>query len=124
MKKTYFGREAASQNWEVSVIIAETETRTRIIPLDKGYKHGINHSPDGFAWGYNGSGPAQLGFAILCEEFGPTIAKAHYMKFKASVLARLDMEKDFKLSFKEPVAEGLRAGHIDHLLMQHVEVEQ
>src|SRR5204863_5783137 len=25
----------------------------------------INHSPDGFAWGYGGSGPAQLALAIL-----------------------------------------------------------
>ena len=24
-----------------------------------------NHSPDGFAWGYSGSGPAQLALAIL-----------------------------------------------------------
>ncbi|MCK4554525.1 hypothetical protein KAU19_06245, partial [Candidatus Parcubacteria bacterium] len=27
----------------------------------------INHSPDGFAWGYGGSGPAQLALAILIE---------------------------------------------------------
>ena len=26
-----------------------------------------NHSPDGFAWGYGGSGPAQLSLAILLE---------------------------------------------------------
>lgn len=26
-----------------------------------------NHSPDGFAWGYGGSGPAQLALAILLE---------------------------------------------------------
>jgi hypothetical protein len=25
----------------------------------------FNHSPDGFAWGYGGSGPAQLALAIL-----------------------------------------------------------
>ena len=25
----------------------------------------MNHSPDGFAWGYAGSGPAQLALAIL-----------------------------------------------------------
>ena len=121
--KSYRGYGAADQNWQVDVITREGHV-DRVTPLSPGYKHGINHSPDGFAWGYNGSGPAQLGFAILCEEFGPTIAKAHYMKFKASVLGRLDMEKDFILRFKEPVAEGLRAGHIDHLLMQHVEVEQ
>ena len=26
-----------------------------------------NHSPDGFNWGYGGSGPAQLALAILLE---------------------------------------------------------
>jgi len=26
-----------------------------------------NHSPDGFEWGYGGSGPAQLALAILLE---------------------------------------------------------
>ena len=26
-----------------------------------------NHSPDGFAWGYEGSGPAQLALAIMLE---------------------------------------------------------
>jgi len=27
----------------------------------------VNHSPDGFEWGYGGSGPAQLALAILME---------------------------------------------------------
>ncbi len=27
----------------------------------------FNHSPDGFAWGYGGSGPAQLALAILLD---------------------------------------------------------
>lgn len=26
-----------------------------------------NHSPDGFNWGYAGSGPAQLALAIMCH---------------------------------------------------------
>ena len=26
-----------------------------------------NHSPDGFEWGYQGSGPAQLALAICCD---------------------------------------------------------
>ncbi len=28
-----------------------------------------NHSPDGFSWGYGGSGPAQLALAILADHF-------------------------------------------------------
>jgi hypothetical protein len=29
----------------------------------------VNHSPDGFEWGYAGSGPAQLALAILAHHF-------------------------------------------------------
>lgn len=29
----------------------------------------LNHSPDGFEWGYGGSGPAQLALAILMDCF-------------------------------------------------------
>jgi hypothetical protein len=29
-----------------------------------------NHSPDGFQWGYGGSGPAQLALAILADALG------------------------------------------------------
>jgi len=36
--------------------------------LDPGRSQKLfNHSPDGFAWGYAGSGPAQLALAILLE---------------------------------------------------------
>jgi len=29
-----------------------------------------NHSPDGFQWGYGGSGPAQLALALLADALG------------------------------------------------------
>lgn len=47
-----------------------------------------NHSPDGFAWGYAGSGPAQLALAILLEA-GATDAQAlaYYQDFKREFLA-------------------------------------
>jgi hypothetical protein len=46
-----------------------------------------NHSPDGFAWGYAGSGPAQLALAILLEA-GCTDEQAlrHYQEFKTYTL--------------------------------------
>jgi len=48
-----------------------------------------NHSPDGFAWGYGGSGPAQLALAILLELFPQDVAEAHYQDFKFQVIAAL-----------------------------------
>ena len=36
----------------------------KVRPLP-GYYRECNHSPDGFNWGYGGSGPAQLAYALL-----------------------------------------------------------
>jgi hypothetical protein len=47
-----------------------------------------NHSPDGFNWGYGGSGPAQLALAILLDYTGdPALAERHYQAFKAAHVA-------------------------------------
>lgn len=42
-----------------------------------------NHSPDGFQWGYGGSGPAQLALALLLDATTiPETALAFYQDFK------------------------------------------
>jgi hypothetical protein len=41
-------------------------------------QHLLNHSPDGFSWGYAGSGPAQLALAILLYA-GLTDARAVHL---------------------------------------------
>ena len=56
-----------------------------------------NHSPDGFAWGYGGSGPSQLALAILLELYGENIAQRFYMRFKFDIIAALPMQEDFEL---------------------------
>lgn len=50
-----------------------------------------NHSPDGFEWGYGGSGPAQLALAMLIDATG-NVGTAHalYQKFKFEFVARFD----------------------------------
>src|ERR1700676_5823260 len=60
----------------------------------------VNHSPTGFCWGYAGSGPAQLAFAILLDHFNGDVvrAKALYMDFKFKVIARLPMDENFVLT--------------------------
>jgi len=47
----------------------------------------VNHSPDGFNWGYSGSGPSQFALAVLLELYGKEIALAEYQSFKSQVLA-------------------------------------
>lgn len=50
----------------------------------------FNHSPDGFAWGYHGSGPAQLALAILLAAGVPERAAVElHQQFKAEHIARL-----------------------------------
>jgi hypothetical protein len=60
-----------------------------------------NHSPDGFNWGYAGSGPAQLALAICIElagvnfkerKFGPL--PFNYQEFKRKYIASLP-QSDF-----------------------------
>jgi hypothetical protein len=49
----------------------------------------VNHSPDGFAWGYAGSGPAQLALAILLKLLPKDFARSEYQDFKFDVIQRL-----------------------------------
>ncbi len=49
----------------------------------------INHSPDGFSWGYGGSGPAQLALAILLLFCEKETATTLYQDFKWEVIAKL-----------------------------------
>ena len=48
------------------------------------------HSPDGFEWGYGGSGPAQLALALLADCLSDDEqALAEYQSFKSAVVAGL-----------------------------------
>ena len=56
-----------------------------------------NHSPDGFQWGYGGSGPAQLALALLLDATTvPETALAYYQQFKWDVIAKLP-QSDFEI---------------------------
>lgn len=60
----------------------------------------VNHSPDGFCWGYRGSGPSQLALALLLE-CGATEQEAltWYHQFKDEAIATLPQE-DFEMPTK------------------------
>lgn len=59
----------------------------------------FNHSPDGFSWGYGGSGPAQLALAVMLHVNGGNkeAALSVYQEFKRQVVAALPMDKDFEI---------------------------
>ena len=65
-----------------------------------------NHSPDGFNWGYSGSGPAQLALAILLEVTdSEEIALAHYHDFEGQVIAAIpSQETDWEIEENKIIA--------------------
>lgn len=82
----------------VRVGIGSHKTIQRALPLRIDLK---NHSPTGFAWGYLGSGPAQLALAILAHEYGQQFALANYQSFKEDVVAKLSDASGWALTSTE-----------------------
>lgn len=75
---------------------------TRIVWLDGQYldphpsQTVYNHSPDGFSWGYGGSGPSQLALAIILKLTGKSNG---YQDFKWKYIATLP-QADFEIVFE------------------------
>lgn len=53
----------------------------------KPLSHIVRHSPDGFNWGYGGSGPADTALSILTDCVGKSVAEAFYQEFKQQFVA-------------------------------------
>lgn len=85
--------------------IFEGKAETREVWIDGQYlspdysQKCFNHSPDGFNWGYMGSGPSQLALAIMLEFLSEHEALALYMQFKGEFVAKLPQGQDFKVQF-------------------------
>jgi hypothetical protein len=77
----------------VSIVKARGGPFVRPLPV----RHDVrNHSPDGFQWGYAGSGPAQLALAICLHALGErqrARAVKVYQAFKFAVLAPLALDE-------------------------------
>ncbi len=67
MEKKYFGRPERTPRGGFVVEVVTGSKRLR--PLNP--RNDLwDHSPDGFAWGYAGSGPAQLALALAADVLG------------------------------------------------------
>lgn len=64
-------------------------------------EHHIRHSPDGHAWGYGGSGPAELAKDILWDFLGYEPPMDMYQAFKFQVISRIDQNQGFSISENE-----------------------
>jgi len=51
-------------------------------------RHIVFHSPDGFSWGYGGSGPSELARCLLIEVVGEELANEYYQDFKEQFVSR------------------------------------
>lgn len=69
-------------------------------------KEVINHSPDGFNWGYGGSGPSQLALAILMKVTDKDTALALHQAFKWNFVAKWPQNENFDVNID--IAEWLR----------------
>lgn len=78
-------------------------------PIPK-YFSEINHSPDGFQWGYGGSGPAQAAYAILRtamqfslmnEQERIFLAKYLYQQFKWDIVAKFSKDRPWILALQD-----------------------
>ena len=85
--------------------------RRRLLPTES--QKVYNHSPDGFEWGYEGSGPAQLALALLLDAtFDPEISVALHQPFKREFVATWG--DTWQISAKE-IYEWAKAEHLKHL---------
>lgn len=91
--KKYVGTVTPGQmNWYVTV-----DGKSLPLRLDL-----AEHSPDGFAWGYSGSGPSQLALALLADASGnDEWALAHYQRFKGAFVAGLDKDLPWERTDEE-----------------------
>ena len=89
----YYGYVVGPMQWVVQVIERDGTPRNLKARTDE-----VNHSPDGFAWGYAGSAPAQLAYAMLRDVTGDkALSERLYQAFKTDVIAKLDKDESFRL---------------------------
>ncbi|HEV8514066.1 MAG TPA: DUF6166 domain-containing protein [Cyclobacteriaceae bacterium] len=102
MKEIMARKERYQKSYKMTVQLKGEFSTNRVWLFEKEILPGEslkvkNHSPDGFLWGYGGSGPAQLALAICIEMFGVDKAMEVYQNFKwkhISGLPRQDFELD------------------------------
>lgn len=88
-EKHYIG-ERSGQPGPANVRVIENGKGRALNP-----RHDLrNHSPDGFQWGYGGSGPAQLALALVADATGDDeLAQRTYQRFKFNIIAGIQADR-------------------------------
>ena len=89
MLKTYVGDLGLGRMEQGGFYVAVHENKKFANWLDpKPSQDIINHSPNGFNWGYTGSGPAQLALALLYDiTKNKDLSLRYYQDFKFQIIA-------------------------------------
>lgn len=83
--------KGSRRRWGSSCMVENGKTSYWLHPLVSQKLR--NHSPDGFEWGYGGSGPSQLALAILLDfTRNKKIALRFYQDFKWRFVAGFEEE--------------------------------
>jgi hypothetical protein len=82
-------------------------------------EHAVRHSPDGFSWGYSGSGPADLARSILADHLGYVPPPTVYQEFKRYFVARWEQGRPWQITSSQ-IAEWLDQSGSHETLRQHL----
>jgi hypothetical protein len=97
VKKEYLAIFRGDNSGAVMVRVFDagiTPVSSYVLPLYR-----INHSSARFAWGYHGSRPNVLAFAILVDHLGDRVrAMDLYREFSRKVIATLDRREGWTLT--------------------------
>ena len=91
----YYGRRAGALGPRLAVVRRPVDGVWNL-------RHIVYHSPDGFEWGYGGSGPADLALAILADHLGePEALREALRSLWAPRSKALRLHQAFKRDFVE-----------------------
>jgi hypothetical protein len=76
------------------LVVSDERTPAESLPLSVApLRHRSRHSPDGFEWGYGGSGPSDLALSILWDHLGVEPSRDLYLDYKNEVIALLPRDR-------------------------------
>lgn len=107
--KTYRGFRLSNTNKpgpkdtaDEAVVNVASGSGTRRLPMSA---RGREKSPDGFNWGYGGSGPSALAHSILTDLTGDSdFADSHFQTFKSEFIATLPQGEPWTISSEQIVS--------------------
>lgn len=125
MKKiSYVGFIGAGCSHRVFVETEERGITSRVELFPRRSQKIMNHSPEGFSWGYGGSGAVQLALAIcldsatrgtyLSPKSAAGLAMRHYQDFKLSCVTYWNQDR-FKVSLHDVIDFMSRPGGGDEI---------